>query len=91
MFGGKSRAAGRVSAVGWAVGLLVAVIALANGYLLVAGASLVLALLAPWFGLVALLHSKPRVFDIELPWQAARSANSVPISGDGYRIRLPVR
>jgi hypothetical protein len=91
VFGGKSGAAVRASAVGWAVGLLTAVIALANGYLLVTGASLILAFIAPWFGLAAVLHSKPRVFDNELPWQAERSANAAPLSSVGYRIRLPAR
>jgi hypothetical protein len=67
------------------------VIALANDYLLVAGASLILAFLAAWFGLVAVLHSKPRVFDNELPWQAERFANPAPLSSGGYRIRLPAR
>ena len=60
MFGGKSRAAGWVSAVGWAVGLVAGVIALASGYLLAAGACLILAFVAPWFGLVAVLHTKDR-------------------------------
>ncbi|OBF86728.1 hypothetical protein A5791_20110 [Mycobacterium sp. 852002-51163_SCH5372311] len=91
MFGGKSGAAGRASAVGWAVALVAALIALANGYLLLAGASLILAFLVPWFGLAAVLHSKPSVFDSELPWQDGRSVNPVPESSSGYRIRLPAR
>ncbi|WP_156622884.1 hypothetical protein [Mycobacterium sp. 1164966.3] len=70
---------------------MAAVIALANGCLLIAGASLILAFLAPWFGLAAVLHSKPRVIDSELPWQDGRSANPVPVSSGGYRIRLPAR
>jgi hypothetical protein len=80
-----------VSAAGWLVGLVAGLIALANGYVLVAGASFLLAVLAPWFGLAAVLHSKPRVVDTELPWQAARSAHPAPFSGESYRIRLPAR
>lgn len=91
MLGGKSRVAGRISTVGWALGLVTGVIAFANGYLLVAAAGLLLAVLAPLLGLAAVLHSKPRVFDSELPCQAQGSVHPLPLSGGGYRIRLPAR
>jgi hypothetical protein len=85
--GGPARVAGRPAAAVWAVGLAVGLIALATGHPVVAGATLLVAVLAPWFGIVAVLHSKPRVLDPELRWQATRSA--APVPGSGYRIRLP--
>jgi hypothetical protein len=80
-----------VAAAVWAVGLVVGLIAFANGYLMVAAATLLLAVTAPWFGLAALLRSKPRVLDAELQWQSTRFEVSTPAPTGGYRIRLPAR
>jgi hypothetical protein len=68
---------------------VVGLVALATGHLVLAGATLLVAALAPWFGIAAVLHSKPRVVDPELQWQVTRSA--LPAPSSGYRIRLPAR
>jgi hypothetical protein len=88
--GESAGVAARVAAVVWAVGLVVGLIALASGYMM-AGVTLLLAVVAPWFGLAAVLRSKPRVLDAELHWQATRSAKPAPVPSSGYRIRLPAR
>jgi hypothetical protein len=89
--GESASVAGRVAAVVWAVGRVVGLIALASGYLMVAGVTLLVAVLAPWLGIAAVLHTKPRVVDAESDRQAARSATPAPVPSSGYRIRLPER
>ena len=89
--GESASVASRVAAAVWAVALVVGLIALANGYLVVAAATLLLAATAPWFGLAAVLRSKPRVLDSELPWPSTRFEKTAPAPSGGYRIRLPAR
>lgn len=52
---------GLVAAAGWAVGLIVGLVALAIGHVALAGVSLVLAIMAPWFGLAWVSHNQRRV------------------------------
>ena len=90
--GESAKIAGLVAAVVWTVGLVVGLIALSTGHLLLAFVTLLVAVLAPWFAIAAVLHSKPRVYDHELQWQASRSAaQPTPVVTSGYRIRLPAR
>lgn len=49
---------GTVSAAIWAVGLAVGLVALAGGHELLAGVSLVLAIMSPWFGLAWVSHAQ---------------------------------
>ncbi|BDB45449.1 MULTISPECIES: hypothetical protein [Mycobacterium] len=44
----------------WAVGLIVGVVALLTGHLLVAGVALVLAIMAPWFGMAWVSRGRSR-------------------------------
>lgn len=52
---------GLIAAGVWAIGLVVGLIALATGHAAVAGVSLVLAVMSPWFGLAWVSHSQRRV------------------------------
>lgn len=49
---------GAVSAAIWAIGLAVGLVALAAGHELLAGVSLVLAIMSPWFGLAWVSHAQ---------------------------------
>lgn len=49
---------GLLAAATWAIGLVIGLVAMMHGHELVAGVSLVLAILAPWFGLAWLSQSQ---------------------------------
>jgi hypothetical protein len=49
---------GLLAAATWAVGLVLGLLALTSGHELLAGLSLVLAIMSPWFGLAFLAHGQ---------------------------------
>lgn len=49
---------GLLAAATWAIGLVIGLVAMTHGHELVAGVSLVLAILSPWFGLAWLSQSQ---------------------------------
>jgi len=58
---------GLIAAGVWAIGLVVGLIALGTGHAAVAGVSLVLAIMSPWFGLAWVSHSQRRVAHETVP------------------------
>lgn len=58
---------GVIAALSWAAGLLVGLFALAAGHAAVATVALVLAIVAPWFGLAWVQHARRRDDHVKLP------------------------
>jgi hypothetical protein len=57
---------GAVAAATWAVGLVVGVLAIATGHAVLAIATLVLAVAAPWVGLAWVSRSRRRAYQVAL-------------------------
>ncbi|OBK31085.1 hypothetical protein A5634_14710 [Mycobacterium asiaticum] len=68
---------GSVAAATWTVGLIIGLIALATGHELLAGVSLVLAIMSPWFGLAWVSHSQRA----RMRHERAFVAQAAPYSG----------
>ena len=70
---------GIVAAAIWAVGLVVGVFAMATGHAVVAVVALVVAVAAPWFGLVCVAHGRRRVYNVALYLHVPRAAGSASL------------
>jgi hypothetical protein len=67
---------GLVAAAVWAVGLAVGVLALVTGHVGAAVVALLVAVVAPWFGLAWVSRSQRRVFNVALFLHGTRADGS---------------
>ncbi len=78
---------GLVAAATWAVGLVIGLVAMAAGHELLAGVSLVLAIMSPWFGLAWVAQSQRA----EMRRQRARADQAVGYPGGWPVLQLTAR
>ncbi len=72
----RSSIPGLVAAAVWAVGLAVGVLALVTGHVGAAVVALLLAVVAPWFGLACVSRSQRRAFNVALFLHGTRADGS---------------
>ena len=83
--------AGLVAAAIWAVGLLVGVFAVVTGHTGVAVIPLVLAVMAPWFGLTWVSHSQRRAYHVALYFHRSRADRRADLPPDPYGLGFIAR
>jgi hypothetical protein len=72
---------GLVAAAGWAVGIVVGVWALATGHAGVAVVALVVAVVAPWFGVAWVSHGRRRAYNVALYLHGSGADASASLAG----------